>query len=179
MHLCQFVVDYEVRSINSIHCISLTIIFLDSSSDHESINSQIITGKPTTPTSSSSSSDGSDEVFSYDLPQITTENAVEPMQVVSLIQGIKRKLVDYDDSESDNENEKKEEQKIPKSIARKQSKKKKKTVTMTTTTTNDSDQPIALRRAKRTTRRSLFARNSQDSSSSNNRSLSEVRKTSM
>jgi len=85
------------------------------------------------------------------------------MQVISLIQGIKRKLVDYDDSESDSESESKIEQQTPKSKADKRSKMK------------TTEQPIALRRSRRSCR-SLFVSNSQDSSSAISRSLSDVTK---
>jgi len=149
------------------------ISFEDVTSDQESIGSEVIKGNrlsisSSSPTSSSSSNDTREEILFNDLPQESnekskTDNNTEVIILKpSLEQGIKRKLVDYDDSESEIESEKNEEpsQDIQPIAAQKIS-------------TNDADLPIALRRSRRN-RKAFIADSSADSSSTNT-SASQVR----
>jgi hypothetical protein len=148
------------------------ISFEDVTSDQESIGSEVIKGNrlsisSSSPTSSSSN-DTREEIFFNDLPQESNEKSKTDNNTEVIIlkptleQGIKRKLVDYDDSESEIESEKNEE---PSQVIQPISAQK--------ISTNDADLPIALRRSRRN-RKAFIADSSADSSSTNT-SASQVR----
>ncbi|CAF1170135.1 unnamed protein product [Adineta ricciae] len=167
-----------------------TTNFFETTSDQESINSDEINPNRVVTSPSSSSLDTRDSIYSVGCSQElnrshptneeidkaievqTTSVSNEVVQAVmlkpTLDSGIKRKLVDYDDSESESASQNKSE---TDDKHEDESSQDLRSIPVKTVNRNNADLPIALRRPRRNRAR-IFAELSQDSSSTN-QSLSQ------
>ncbi|CAF0730292.1 unnamed protein product [Adineta ricciae] len=167
-----------------------TTNFFETTSDQESINSDEINPNRTVTSPSSSSGDTRDSIYSVGCSQelnrshptneeidkaIKVQNPSVNDEVVQAVMvkpildsGIKRKLVDYDDSESESPSQNKSE---TDDKHEDESSQDLRSIPVKTVNKNNADLPIALRRPRRNRAR-LFAELSQDSSSTN-QSLSQ------